>query len=74
MTEKSPASTAHSENQPSQEGRDDTQEGLDDTQDGAQGDSCPDGQPTGKVQVDARPALVKSHSHVRICEIDEIVV
>ncbi|KAK2182053.1 hypothetical protein NP493_369g05010 [Ridgeia piscesae] len=59
MTEKSPASKAHTDNQ-SLSG----QEGVDEVQAGAQGDSCPDGQSNVvKGQVEGRPNLVKSHSH-----------
>ena len=61
MTEKSPASKAHTDAQGLS-----GQEGVEEVQAGAQGDSCPDGQSNVvKGQVEGRPNLVKSHSHVR---------
>ena len=58
MTEKSPASKAHTDAQ--------SLDGVEEGQTGAQGDSCPDGQSNVvKGQVESRPSLVKSHSHVR---------
>ena len=69
MTEKSPASTSHIEQQhfsgqEELDGVQGVQAGAQGVQAGAQGDSCPDGQAKGKVQEDARPRLVKSHSQV----------
>ena len=61
MTEKSPASTSHIEqNFSGQEEMD----GAQSVQTGAQGDRCPDGQAKSKAQEDARPTLAKSHSQV----------
>ena len=69
MTEKSPASTSHIEQnfsgQEDLDGAQGVQTGAQGVQTGAQGDSCPDGQAKSKAPEDARPTLAKSHSQVR---------